>query len=616
MRIATQQQFINAVNNMQRSQSEMARLQEQASSGKRIQRPSDDPVASAQIVKLERELAQFEKFELNIDVTQRRLELQETILTDINTAVDRMRELTLKASSTGTLNDSDRKAIATEIRQMSDYAASLMNTKDSQGEYIFAGSKGFTQPYQQTGDGRYTYEGDGGQRSIQVSSELYLPSNDPGEYLFEAVSRETQVRRLNVENDTVELLPFASREAETRFADAVKNRGDLSFEVYLEPNTPESYGVRLRDSGGEILVDQSIGETTEFPYSFSYEGLNAEINLPQTQDLTFNAQPEVMGISEINLVDQQVAKTFAELYGDITLAFSKDPLPATTTGSYTLTDSDGDPISLGGQTSFPYTDGQPITVGGYELQLDTPATGQVYTLQPSLAGSPLPPLSNVSAVSLADSAQVLTLMNNGSVTDVEVEFDPASGEVLVHGVAYTPAGLNFADNTEFVLNLEAPVGTPSGISLTFIPSEITQGERLTIDLSNQPQAATEIRVTDQQKNLLDIAMDLADLLEQPLTPTTQSEFSENIARALEDFEAAASRNIESRTLLGSRLNALDSVAESNGDFKLFTKSALSSIQDLDYAEALSQFKLTELGLQAAQATFSRVQNLSLFDYLR
>ncbi len=82
------------------------------------------------------------------------------------------------------------------------------------------------------------------------------------------------------------------------------------------------------------------------------------------------------------------------------------------------------------------------------------------------------------------------------------------------------------------------------------------------------------------------------------------------------LKRAASRNMESRTLWGSRLTALDNVAESNGDFKLFTQSALSSIQDLDYAEALSQFKLTELGLQAAQATFSRVQNLSLFDYLR
>lgn len=615
MRISTAQQFTNSVNNMQRSQNELARLQEQISSGKRVNRPSDDPVAASQIVKLEREVAQFEKFELNINVTQRRLELQETILTDINTTVDRMRELTLQGA-TGTLSDADRKAVAVEIRQMAEYAASLMNTKDSQGEYIFSGSQGFTKPYVQDATGRYAYQGDGGQRSIQVSPELYLPSNDSGEYLFEAVSREIQVQRLNVAetDNTVTLLPFDSREAETRFAEAVKNRGDLRVEVYLQQDAVESYGVRLLDSDGQVLVDETIGDTDEFPYSFKFEGLEAEILQPPATDLTFTTQPEVMGIRAINLVDQAIAKTFAELYGDITIEFTKDPLPATDTGTYVLREFDsGELISIAGQTSFAYTDGQSITVGGYELQLGTPETGQEYTLEPSLSGAQLPPLSNVNQVVVADIANAQAFINANSPNSIEIEFniDEVNSEVQVSvgGVLQTTVPYDATPTS-----LQVPTG--SGIAIEFVPLNIKEGEKLTIPLLNQPQAVTELRVTDKQKNLLDIAIDLAELLEKPLTPATQKEFAEGVARALDDFQAAAGRNIESRTLIGSRLNALDSMADSNSEFKLFTQRALSAIKDLDYAEAISQFKLTELGLQAAQQTFARVQNLSLFDYLR
>ena len=97
MRISTQQQFLGTVNNMQRSQARIADLQDQISTGKKLRTPSDDPVGAAQVVKLERELSQYQKFDDNINVTKRRLELEDSIFSSINIATDRIRELTLKA---------------------------------------------------------------------------------------------------------------------------------------------------------------------------------------------------------------------------------------------------------------------------------------------------------------------------------------------------------------------------------------------------------------------------------------------------------------------------------------------------------------------------------------
>ena len=145
IRVTTAQQYNNSIDNMQRSNVSLDKLQQQISSGKRILQPSDDPVAAAQVIKLERELAQYDKYDLNIQVTDRRLTLQESIMSSMRNSLNRINELVIKGS-TGTLTDSDRASIAVSMRTETEFMASLMNTQDSQGEYIFAGSLGNTKP--------------------------------------------------------------------------------------------------------------------------------------------------------------------------------------------------------------------------------------------------------------------------------------------------------------------------------------------------------------------------------------------------------------------------------------------------------------------------------------
>ncbi|MCJ8300330.1 MAG: flagellar hook-associated protein FlgL [Pseudomonadales bacterium] len=265
MRITTAHQFSTSIDNMQRSNVSIDKLQQQISSGKRVLKPSDDPVAAAQILKLERELAQYEKYDINIKVTDRRLTLQETIMGSMRTSLNRIKELVIQGS-TGTLTDSDRASVANNLRVETDFMASLMNTQDSQGEYIFAGSKGNVKPYQQQPDGSYVYQGDDGQRKIQVSNDLFIPSNDSGQYLFEAVADDlvTQVKGAFVtlgSTPVVSAITFADQAAQDSFTAATKGLGDLTVVVDAGGTT-----YSITDSSGSPVKDAAGVDITNIAY--------------------------------------------------------------------------------------------------------------------------------------------------------------------------------------------------------------------------------------------------------------------------------------------------------------------------------------------------------------
>ncbi len=67
--------------------------------------------------------------------------------------------------------------------------------------------------------------------------------------------------------------------------------------------------------------------------------------------------------------------------------------------------------------------------------------------------------------------------------------------------------------------------------------------------------------------------------------------------------------------IGARLNAIDRQDSLNQDTILSMQSVLSETEDLDYAEAISKFNLQSVALQAAQQAYTKVQGLSLFNYL-
>ncbi len=86
--------------------------------------------------------------------------------------------------------------------------------------------------------------------------------------------------------------------------------------------------------------------------------------------------------------------------------------------------------------------------------------------------------------------------------------------------------------------------------------------------------------------------------------------------ALTDIDTALEQVFNTRAKVGARMNAIDEQKASNDAFDLAVTEVRSSLEDLDYAEAISRFNQQLTALQASQQAFMKVQDLSLFNFLR
>lgn len=92
-------------------------------------------------------------------------------------------------------------------------------------------------------------------------------------------------------------------------------------------------------------------------------------------------------------------------------------------------------------------------------------------------------------------------------------------------------------------------------------------------------------------------------------------FHNSMNRSLTDLNQTLDNVLEVRGNIGARLNALDSQETINEAYKLQVREILSNVEDLDFAEAVSRLNLELTGLEASQKAFTRVQDISLFNFL-
>lgn len=121
-------------------------VQQQLASGKKVDRPSDDPVAVSNSMEMRTQIDQFKTFKRNVDDGLAYLGTVDTTLTTGNSLYQNMRERAIQASNDSNSADS-RMFIGREIRGMFDQMVALANTS-FKGEYIFAGNNTQAAPYE------------------------------------------------------------------------------------------------------------------------------------------------------------------------------------------------------------------------------------------------------------------------------------------------------------------------------------------------------------------------------------------------------------------------------------------------------------------------------------
>lgn len=185
MRISTSWGAQQSVNSMLDRQYQLSQTQLALGNGKAIQSPADNPAAAARSVDISSASAQNDQYTRNINAATTRLSTEESTLSSTGNILDRVRTLTLQGVN-GTQTDQSRQSIATELRQTLNQLVALGNTKDGQGEYVFAGSRTTTQPF--TIDGlSVSYGGDQSQRMVAAAAGLQVATGDSGDDVFMAI---------------------------------------------------------------------------------------------------------------------------------------------------------------------------------------------------------------------------------------------------------------------------------------------------------------------------------------------------------------------------------------------------------------------------------------------
>ena len=557
MRISSIQAFNNGVSGLGRNYSNVIRTQEQISSGNRILTPADDPVASVRLLQLEQQQAILGQYKENLTAAKNSLTQEETTITSVVNVLQRIRELAVQAGG-GALSAEDRKSIAKELSEREGELLNLMNSRNARGEYLFSGFLGKTEPFLRNPDGTFSYQGDEGQRSLQVAGSSNVAINDNGKRLFEDVSNANRIiNALGVNNPalptpplpatTIPALPAANQRV---FMSPGLVQDNQTFNSNFRAGEPYSLAFV---SGKEFRIYDSTGVdvTSEVPGGGLIDPLATGGNTINFRGMRFQLDVVLLpGDNELDL-DNLLANTATPgTPGINTHSFTLQSAPTDFAVNRSSTNNSAAVIAPGGISNQATFDSQ-FPTSGVVLRFTDDTNYEVYS-QPVGPGSPV--------------------LATGTVTG------PYPATFSVFGADFT---------------LSAPAAVAGGD-----------------EFGVQPQF-------QEQRSILNTISRLRQSLESsPTSPAGNLGVRNEVAIALTNLDSGMGKVLEVQTEIGARMNLIETTEVDNEDVTLVNKSVQADLRELDYAEALSRLSFQTIVLEAAQQSYVKIAGLNLFNQLR
>ncbi|MED1419130.1 flagellar hook-associated protein FlgL [Bacillus smithii] len=182
MRVTQSMLSNNMLRNLSSSYERLSKYQDQISTGKKVNRPSDDPVVVMKGISYRTDLSEVQQYKRNFSEAYNWIENSDAALDNAGQALQRIRELVVEASN-DTYDASQRQAISAEIKQLRDHLAEVANTKFGD-KYLFNGANTTKKPVDLQ-NGNYPSESQPTEPvEIELSKGIYLPVNVPGEKVF------------------------------------------------------------------------------------------------------------------------------------------------------------------------------------------------------------------------------------------------------------------------------------------------------------------------------------------------------------------------------------------------------------------------------------------------
>ena len=188
MKISTHLMFDRASHQMSTAQTNLAKSQAQLAQGKQIINPSDAPDQASAVQRLKSILSRQDSYQTALNTVQNRLQGEDSTLSSVSDLLIRAKEIAVQANN-DTLSPDNRKALGVELQGLRDQMLSLANTKDTNGNYLFAGSKVTQPPFVSLAGASPQYVGDQTRMNVMVGENRSMPINRTGTDAFVPVNR-------------------------------------------------------------------------------------------------------------------------------------------------------------------------------------------------------------------------------------------------------------------------------------------------------------------------------------------------------------------------------------------------------------------------------------------
>ena len=412
MRVSSSQIFNAGVRTINSQMASLLHVQQQVASGRRILTPSDDPVAAARALEVTQSESVVTQFQLNHNNASSALGLEEAQLSSASDLIARVRELTVQAGNT-LLSNSDRRALSFEMRARFDELVGIANATDGAGLHVFSGFMGTTKPFDGTVDflnaslgNEITYQGDEGQRRLQVSTTRFLEISDSGTAVF------TQIKQGNGTFTSSYGPTFNSTNGlwdQVNSGTGIIDGGVvISPATWADPATPKNY-----------VINFGIDNTVVPPVTY-YDIVDNDPVSPTRGNSLLTGAPSIFGVPDALASDGSTVLAGA-------IAPPSSPIPAPTVASGLNVYRSGQPISI-------------PNAGANVLITGDPAQNDSFTLNASGSQSIFKTMANV-----IKALETATTEN------------PAATAKLANDVGF--ALTNLDQGTENILRVRAAIGT-------------------------------------------------------------------------------------------------------------------------------------------------------------
>ncbi len=294
---------------LDRTSDKLQSLQLQAATGKRINRPSDDPTAISPVLSARTQIQTSDRYIETIETGSDRIENMDGYLDSIENTLVRVKEINI-AVINGSLSDEDRATFADEVHQLRETLLSDANASVD-GKYLFAGFNEKTTPfvrnpnYPATEPNPVTYTGDDGELEYEIAPNELIKVNMPGngflmgDFNFDGT---TDAGAYDIFSVVTQLEQDIRNNDTTALANSLDNIENATNQVRSQRSLSGNVGSRLETALSHM--EQIKIDMEEFRSRYEDADLLETITDMQLQEQSFQAALNVTGkVSELSILN-------------------------------------------------------------------------------------------------------------------------------------------------------------------------------------------------------------------------------------------------------------------------------------------------------------------------